>query len=399
MKIKSSLIAIIILSLFISCNDNDSNEVEKKFNTSLQQVPENMINLSDRLMFVAQAQAMNDVYEVVMKSMEYGLDETMYIDDVSNNNKPLFKSIMSKSKVNSENNSTNFELNIDGLEVYWPYANNWDHVSAPVVACYVSDSSYIEGDKLKAYKLIKLDDGTFQRDSILVNEAYAKEKPVWIVKKASFTAEDLTNIFEGKATSMGIKYAPRKNVKFNIQGAHMKVGAVTQATQVVETKITSLQCTTQHDTWANGGSEFRVFWFFPTSQFGLSVHKIDLVSLTRDEINKGTVRSLDFTANYDWFEGQLHNRLKVVEYDPGADITFEIKLSTTYKPKDQEVSYTGEFKTTIDLNNVDDEIMDETIARTAMFTTETQVDNTTYKKSFFKAGVTIGTTCRKIEGA
>lgn len=203
MKIKSSLIAIIILSLFISCNNNDINEVEKKINTSVQQMPENMINLSDRLMFVAQTQAMNDVYEAVMKSMEYGLDETMYIDDVSNTNKPLYKSIMSKSKVNSENNSSNFELNIDGLEVYWPYANNWDHVSVPVVACYVSDSSYIEGDKLKAYKLIKLDD----------------------------------------------------------------------------------------------------------------------------------------------------------------------------------------------------EIMDETIARTAMFTTETQVDNTTYKKSFSKAGVTIGTTCRKIEGA
>lgn len=362
-------------------------------------MPENMINLSDRLMFVAQTQAMNDVYEAVMKSMEYGLDETMYIDDVSNTNKPLYKSIMSKSKVNSENNSSNFELNIDGLEVYWPYANNWDHVSVPVVACYVSDSSYIEGDKLKAYKLIKLDDGTFQKDSILVNEAYAIENPVWVVKKASLTAEDLTNIIEGKATSMGVKYAPRKNVKFNNQSARMKVGAATQATQVVETKIRSLQCTTQHDTWANGGSEFRVFWFFPTSQFGLSVHKIDLVSLTRDEINKGTVRSLDFIANYDWFEGQLHNRLKVVEYDPGTDISFEIKLSTTYKPKDEEVSYTGEFKTTIKLNNVDDEIMDETIARTAMFTTETQVDNTTYKKSFSKAGVTIGTTCRKIEGA
>ena len=127
--------------------------------------------------------------------------------------------------------------------------------------------------------------------------------------------------------------------------------------------------------------------------------KVELVSLGRDDINKGTVRSLDFIANYDWFEGQLHNRLKVVEYDPGTDISFEIKLSTTYKPKDEEVSYTGEFKTTIKLNNVDDEIMDETIARTAMFTTETQVDNTTYKKSFSKAGVTIGTTCRKIEGA
>lgn len=76
MKIKSSLIAIIILSLFISCNNNDINEVEKKINTSVQQMPENMINLSDRLMFVAQTQAMNDVYEAVMKSMEYGLDET-----------------------------------------------------------------------------------------------------------------------------------------------------------------------------------------------------------------------------------------------------------------------------------------------------------------------------------
>lgn len=128
MKIKSSLIAIIILSLFISCNNNDINEVEKKINTSVQQMPENMINLSDRLMFVAQTQAMNDVYEAVMKSMEYGLDETMYIDDVSNTNKPLYKSIMSKSKVNSENNSSNFELNIDGLEVYWPYANNWDYL-------------------------------------------------------------------------------------------------------------------------------------------------------------------------------------------------------------------------------------------------------------------------------
>ena len=94
------------------------------------------------------------------------------------------------------------------------------------------------------------------------------------------------------------------------------------------------------------------------------------------------------------------NRVKLI-FVPVLLIIMSTQFSRAnlFKPKDEEVSYTGEFKTTIKLNNVDDEIMDETIARTAMFTTETQVDNTTYKKSFSKAGVTIGTTCRKIEGA
>ena len=286
---------------------------------------------------------------------------------------------------------------LKGLEIYWPYSENWDGSSIPVICYSTPDFKYINEDKVMAYKLSKDINGVTSLDSLIIDEEYAKSHPVWVVKNSEFNISDLDKIFNSEPTSNGIHYIPR-NRNLVKTSKRQSVNSSTNSL-VNETKIESIQSNTQHDTWISGGSEYVLYWFFPTSGFGISTHQTSQIKLSRSEISKNTVRTINFDANFDWFVGQEHNRLKVIEFDPGQNISFDIKITTTYHEKESAVSTTGEFKTTITLNNVDEKIMDYTIARTAMFTIETLQSDGSNKKTFNGNGVNVVIKIKPIQGA
>lgn len=89
---------------------------------------------------------------------------------------------------------------------------------------------------------------------------------------------------------------------------------------------------------------------------------------------------------------------KRIEFDPGNDKNFNVKLSSTYKPDDSSQSVSGEFSTVIKINNQDDHIMEQTIPRTVMFTNLTKIDDNHYQKSFTDNGVTVNVKISGING-
>ena len=130
--------------------------------------------------------------------------------------------------------------------------------------------------------------------------------------------------------------------------------------------------------------------------FGLSTHKSMEIHFSRKEIKNKTTKNITFMANYDWDKGQSHNKLKVLEYDPGSDIKINVKFFSKIKIGEAEIG--REFSTDIKINRGDDDIMDHTIPRTAMFTNQTRITDNHYRKYFSGDGVTVGVNIKGING-
>lgn len=68
-------------------------------------------------------------------------------------------------------------LSESGLQIYWPYSEDWDGSSMPVVTFDPENGS----ESNIAFERVAKDDGTFSVREIMVDEEYAKSHPVWVV--------------------------------------------------------------------------------------------------------------------------------------------------------------------------------------------------------------------------
>ena len=69
------------------------------------------------------------------------------------------------------------DLVSSGMQIYWPYSEDWDGETYPLITFdpgYGSESNY-------GYLLSKNADGTLKVDSVYVDENLAKTRPVWVI--------------------------------------------------------------------------------------------------------------------------------------------------------------------------------------------------------------------------
>lgn len=369
----------------------------------------NKVELANALLRISRDNRLvGDLHDHVMQSLEYGLDEIAFVDEIMNPNKytTQFKSasklsthlneLLQSSKA-SPLRSTDGIFTIEGLEIYWPYSEDWDGVSQPVVTLlpsnYEDDRGAAGGNEdhaVVAYKFSTVKDGISGIDTLLVNEEYAMNNPVWVVRNQSVKKDDLINL---KRNNDFNKITPRNE---NLISKKQTVARSTTPYKIAETTVASIKSEKQHDDWLNGGSEYYIYWFFPVKDFGLSTHKSMEIHFSRKEIKNKTTKNITFMANYDWDKGQSHNKLKVLEYDPGSDIKINVKFFSKIKIGEAEIG--REFSTDIKINRGDDDIMDHTIPRTAMFTNQTRITDNHYRKYFSGDGVTVGVNIKGING-
>jgi hypothetical protein len=406
--IKATFVASIIVCLATSClKEVVDVDTEKPINSesSLPKLTNEDIGeneLSKILLTIAGDDLMvNEMHAYVQKSLEYGLDEIAFLDEIINpekysyqirSNSGLTSYLKNVFQSSSSQNANELTFTLHGLEIYWPYSEDWDRNSSPVITFSPSNEEDFERENVMAYKLISLNDESCRIDSLLVNEEYAMENPVWVIKNQSIETIDLINL---KKNHDFTRYYPRDENLIESNSAHLRS---TTSYKIAETAITSIKSEKQHDDWLNGGSEYVIYWFFPTKYFGLAKHWTSQIHFSRKEIKNKTIKNISFIGNYDWDKGQSHNRIKIIEFDPGKDINFNVKLSSTYKPDDSSQSVSGEFSTVIKINNQDDHIMEQTIPRTVMFTNLTKIDDNHYQKSFTDNGVTVNVKISGING-
>lgn len=84
---------------------------------------------------------------------------------------------LSQSGIATRSGSFADELADCGLQIYWPYSENWDGKTTPVITFNpgyetLSSTGYIRED---------LPDGSWVIKELEVDEAYAEENPVWVI--------------------------------------------------------------------------------------------------------------------------------------------------------------------------------------------------------------------------
>ena len=65
------------------------------------------------------------------------------------------------------------------IQIYWPYSDEWDGTSLPVVTFDPEDGAAVN----KGYRLLIEDDGSRRVEEVVVDEEMAKETPVWVVNR------------------------------------------------------------------------------------------------------------------------------------------------------------------------------------------------------------------------
>jgi hypothetical protein len=72
-------------------------------------------------------------------------------------------------------------LSASDIQIYWPFSENWDGKTLPVITFDPEDDS----DANIGYRLFQGDDGTRRVEEVIVDEVMAMEVPVWVVNRNS----------------------------------------------------------------------------------------------------------------------------------------------------------------------------------------------------------------------
>lgn len=122
------------------------------------------------------------------------------------------------------------------IQIYWPYSEDWDGRALPVITWdpgYGAESNY-------GYELERGDDGRLiVRDSVVVTEALAQSRPVWVINRnddSAFTPVDLYIKSHASARAAAKASAPSMRTLY----------------------LKSFKMLRQYDSWFGGASEFRI---------------------------------------------------------------------------------------------------------------------------------------------
>ena len=149
---------------------------------------------------------------------------------------PLSRLLSDYVSVSSLTRSDTFfeALKDSGLQIYWPYSEDWDGVTLPVITFNPENDS----EKGTGFRRTVSTDGTMAVEEITVDEAFAMKNPVWVVNRnedsGALTPELLSAAVSGspvcRSSSGSIKTLAIKEFK-----AHRN-----------------------YDSWFAGGSEFYI---------------------------------------------------------------------------------------------------------------------------------------------
>ncbi len=109
------------------------------------------------------------------------------------------------------------ELGTSDLQIYWPYSEDWDGVTMPVIT-YNPENGL---DRVTAFRRSVGKDGKAMVEEFLIDESYALENPVWVVNRnedASYmTPQMVLSLFpdrpETRAAADDIKTLKLKDLK------------------------------------------------------------------------------------------------------------------------------------------------------------------------------------------
>ena len=282
MNAKKLLSLGLLLPLFVSCDlygvIDDVPHPEERGIFTREEVAKILSDLPLELEHLA------EVHDAVSASSGHGYDEEYLLDDLfhapgagvgdkdkstkaggyKNPLRDLFTDYLAR-KYGTKGSAADvehciYELCTSEMQIYWPYSEDWDGHSYPIVTFdpgFGAESNY-------GYE-IKIDaSGAHVIDSVLVTEQVAMERPVWVINcndDAAFTPLQLFD--QSSQTKAGKTTTPPANEKEYLLS------------------IRDFKMTRQYDSWFGGASEFFV-----------KVGAVDGFKATKDEVLKNYSPSL-----------------------------------------------------------------------------------------------------------
>lgn len=391
----------LLIMLFSSCSKNSLGEPDN----APEETPSQQEVIGDRPVekaasVIAQMnmtqEVVSQIKEEIEASLNDGRDEVITLNELLNGRQDEGRV---RSSASCESFSTLFRetLNSDllrsteateikekdlvdaGVNIYWPYSEDWDGHSLPVIAISPEDET---NEWCTAYVLKKKNNHFVCDGTIQVNEEYAKKHPVWVV---NITEEPLGNkdyIFPLEKLDSDIT---KQNVNMNdLRSADNK------GKKIKTVYLGSLRSTKQHDPWYKGGSEYFIEVSSPklTLTDGKVVKTDDnvkkcVVEFTRKEISKGVTKTFGFgTPIVTEWQDEL-NEIAFLMYENDTSVFKEsvnISLSATWNSKTYGLSVKLPF------GSGDDMIDKTTYTRNFLFSTnnyEQDVWNTYYSNGVY----------------
>lgn len=240
-------------------------------------------------------------------------------------------------------------LSSSDVQIYWPYSENWDRESLPVITFDPGDRAEQNvGYELKA-------DGSVEK--IFVNEEMAQERPVWVVN------------YNADARHRTLEMLRREDPSWGQGGGDIVVhpGATKAEAGIKTLLLKSFRVKRQFDSWFCGGAEFfiklgSVEDLNATTEAELRLYQPSITDFMVVVRRKQVGEALDLnTILVGEWTSQLENcALMIVEDDGGTRTSWKCSVTGKYNSK------LYGFEIDIPLNSRDDIVWRGSLSRAAI---------------------------------
>ena len=218
-------------------------------------------------------------------------------------------------------------LESSDFQVYWPYQDDWDGSSAPIITYDPGDGS----SRNFGYECVTASDGSRRIETVIVDEEMARKRPVWVINRnddSGFTSLEMLR---------------RQDPDWGTGGGEIIVGPQTKSAEgepVLRTLILKDFCAHRnYDSWLAGASEFfvkigAVEDFFASTEAELRLYTPSItdfmIVVKRKEV--GLVRPFNAVLVSRWTEQLDACAFMITEDDGGAQTewkcTADVKLNS-----------------------------------------------------------------------
>ena len=293
-------------------------------------------------------QVLDEVKSGVAQSLRYGMDEELRFRDILEPRESkmlrssesvlleiLRKAIQKQSEADQLRSSFSLEEFIlnENIQIYWPYSENWDGITQPVVSFDPKNGN----EWNYAYRSMTLPSGETVLDSVIINDEYAMNNPVWIINQNNLEYEALPDFSAGETSKNGIRFLYESQQ----EEYEIKESSSLRASgdPVYVLRIGQFMASKNYDDVFNGGSEF-VFSLGRCVSGTSSSNSVTETSYTRITRSRSDIKNKKWIAvnsiiNSDWTTDQRECAFKIYEEDQGGTRYWEpeIKYMTwTVKP-------------------------------------------------------------------
>jgi hypothetical protein len=204
-------------------------------------------------------------------------------------------------------------LSDSDMQIYWPYSDEWDGESLPVITYDPLDGA----SKNVGY--------TLSGEEIVVSEEYARKNPVWVVN------------FNEDASYKTIEMLRREDPDWGSGGGTISVKSEKDFKTLI---LRSFRATRPYDSWLSGASEFfvkcgSIEGFNARTEAGIAVYSPTvsdfMIVVRRNQVDK--VMPFNAIIVSEWTDNLSSCAFIITEDDGGSRTTWKCSATVKYNSK------------------------------------------------------------------